>query len=261
MKRRLVSRYVGSFALLIGGLGGCIVFVPNVDSDVGEVCHFSGESSTCGSCVAQSCKLTLSACCGDSACGETLTLLDSCATSQKQCKSLGNKTSAPSPASENLVSCINALCGSECQTTTGATSNGKTFVTNCTKGADSCSCTVPTSGSSSAPNANSCGTATVENALCCADSDWPNPGASCTCEPYRCDDTFSGCQCAAGGSGSFSLCTNSKGGVCCRSVSSASCHCGTTTCTSAEVQVTDCSYDGMGCGESKTYVNACALTE
>ncbi len=250
---------------------GCVLLVANPPNGLGGECRFSGdETSACGLCVKDACEETLNACCADHACGDTMSLLDSCAADTFECSLLRDADLAASTAGSDLATCISkncrAACSEEGNTSVldggGDGSDGKEHVTRCTQYDDHCSCSIPSSSSSyDEPNATTCGTATYPNAFCCADERWPLASTSCECSQVSCAKTVSGCECSTGTGGTLTTCGDPGAYFhCCLNSSETVCVCGSAKpCPSYETEVESCTVDSVRCGSTRVSVSACAL--
>jgi hypothetical protein len=103
-----------ALALLAALASGCILVIDNETNEPTDTCHFRGEDTACGRCIATACRSDLGECCGNSSCRPQLPKIEGCA-------------SAPSPESCDLTStfdlaaglaiglCIEFSCLSECR--------------------------------------------------------------------------------------------------------------------------------------------------
>jgi hypothetical protein len=205
-------------------LEACVLFVPSVD--VGLTCHFDGDRTACGRCVATVCVAELGACCLDDACGSALSDLTSC--TGGACGPLGVDERAAGAAG-SLAVCVARACASACGGADagldldaagvgdgghdaaadaagdgGAQGDGTTDapatdaakdgpsdsgpVLYCSQAADLCACRA-TPFDASAPGA-ACNPAffggTPSQVSCCATADWPASG-KCSCVPMACE--------------------------------------------------------------------------
>jgi hypothetical protein len=230
---------------------GCIAFVSDDPSALSTTCHFQGDDSACGRCVASACASSLGACCGDATCTQTtLPLLQSCFGTGSLCSSF--LVDAPA-----LATCIATSCAT-CAGDGGANGTfdgavgpspdaGQTY---CSKSGDSCFCSV------GSPNGAACNAAGIKGGgLCCASYGWPTAtNASCTCEPFSCTPSSLG--------GSCDLSTNSTGTTswpgpgCCSYGTFCDCE-PSITCTATPVDT--CDLSTVGCDSSQVQVASCSF--
>ncbi len=129
--------------------------------------------------------------------------------------------------------------------------------THCEKlGASGCSCDIPKAG---APPANdeACDANVGIGSICCAGSDWPAAGSSCSCYTGDCNSPGGGgCSCSLGFAGE----TCNDGTMCCVSpFGECLCTYQGTTCFRGYRQVTRCDAQAIGCRNGTKQVTSCAL--
>jgi hypothetical protein len=234
-------------ALAVAGWG-CIFFVNDDPSKLGSTCHFQGESTACGQCVATTCAKQLDACCASSSCASSLSSLDQCAADADVVACGQLTTLAP-----DLGSCIESACaacgGSDAGVEAAAGS------TNCYKSGDSCFC----SAGQQHANGFVCNTGTLPGpGLCCADYGWPQATASqCSCEPFSCTQESGGGICSLGVDST--LTTSWSGTGCCSLGTTCLCDDSTSSCPGSETQVDTCTVAAIGCGSSQVQVTSCSF--
>jgi hypothetical protein len=240
---------------------GCIAFVNDDPSSLTTTCHFDGDDTACGRCVATSCAQALDTCCGDSVCSQTsLPLLASCFQASSLCSTF--LTSSP-----DLATCIATSCGA-CNgagtvTPDGGkdTSDAGTFkasdgavppapdagTTDCTPIGDSCFCSL------GSPNGVTCNQAGIKGGgLCCASYGWPTAtGGTCECEPFSCTPESFGIECRLG--------SDSTGTLSCSGGCSYGTYCECTGETCDGTQVAQCDVTQVGCDSSEVQVTSCSF--
>jgi hypothetical protein len=200
--------------------------------------------------VATTCASQLDACCVDSFCKTQLGYLD-------QCVGNADTTSCDtlSVFAPDLVTCMQSRCAA-CPGSTvdggGGGPGGPDAASgpSCEPLSDYCSCYM-----GGTPGGPACTPQTVAPGLCCAETDWPRPGTSCTCQPFSCSPSPGGGNCSLGttstGVRSWS------GGACCSDGTSCYCDDTQTTCAGG-TQVDSCTVAAIGCGYGSYAVSACS---
>jgi hypothetical protein len=227
---------------------GCIAFVNDDPSSLSTTCHFQGDDTKCGACIAAACTSELNACCSDSTCSDvSLPALGACVSTTSTCGSLLTQ----SPA---LASCIASACGSCTNLATavygdsGPGADGGS--TNCYSEGDSCNCEV------GSPNGQACNAAGLKGGgLCCATYGWPSAtNGSCSCQPFSCTPGSLGGNCQLGPDSSGT--TTWPGPGCCSY--GTFCYCEPTiTCT--ETPVSQCDVSAIGCASDQVQVDSCSF--
>ncbi len=243
---------------------GCILLVDSADDSLGTTCHFQGELTQCGQCVAKSCQAQVNACCGaGAACmGE----VDACAS--------GN-CAAVSVGTADWKSCAAAQCASPCGIASssdagdggggeaGSSDGGSDAPiesagptkTACQVTASQCLCKLD-----APPNGVVCDSSAVINAHCCADLAWPSSG-SCTCETMSCELNSYGCECGLVQSGPrFDCKPNASQPNCCAPHDTGSCLCNNKICESwFGAPVPECTAATTPCPTGKKAVQGCSF--
>ncbi|WP_394830286.1 hypothetical protein LVJ94_27635 [Pendulispora rubella] len=229
-------------------------------SELGPTCHFEGESSTCGKCIARSCQTAVNGCCGDSSCKNSLSTLDGCAQNGGlDCallQSYGYGT--PTTAMQKLGACVSGSCASACNAVGGGDGGGSGRSPLhpgvwCSGSADSCSCYDDTT----LVNAEICDDTTVDNAVCCQGIGWPDRDLSCSCRRFACKDTTSGCECSGSGSGNKNTCEKKAPGYHCCATDYSTCKCTAAACPTYEKEVTSCTKAIVTCSSDQQKTTRC----
>jgi hypothetical protein len=226
-------------------VGGCILFVDDDPSHLTTVCHFSGDSTACGACIARACAGQVAACCGDaSACTASLA---SCANGldSQACGTLA--AAQPDLGTCMTLSCAACFGGSADGGGGDARSPGST---ECNKVGDSCLCSV------GSPNGVTCNPQTLPGpGLCCADYGWPQAtGTLCTCQPFSCTPSSSGYDCSLTDNSTL---TTSYSGNCC--ASTGVCWCSDTLCSGSSNPLSECTVNDISCNSSQVPVSSCSF--
>ncbi len=170
-------------ALVVFAAGpGCIFFVGDANGLQTKVCPFQGSTTPCGQCIAEFCQPKVDACCASSDCRDSLTNLDSCATSGTQlaCSTLMTGISLNGSTAFNTLGSCTTQCSTQCNGT-GTTAFGpdaavgSTYSLACSASDDSCFCEA-----TSVPTPVVCGASMFQDGICCADWNYPSTGG-CTC--------------------------------------------------------------------------------
>ncbi len=244
--RSLTLVFVALFAL-----SGC------PSGDLSNTCHFEGESTACGRCIASYCQRFIDRECAAFISNEVaLAQLDACG-SGRGCGLLFENGS-------DIGACAKSLCPNFCSAKSavpGAEDAGAATDPNitCTKTDEACSCTGKTT--SIVPSAACTGD------FCCASTtSWKtSTSGSCSCAPVGCleddsnlSDAF--CVCgpyqARGKATPVASCHSDF--LCCRSDTQCKCYAGSGSCPSGESQEHDCSVSDLrlDCG-SRIAVSSC----
>jgi hypothetical protein len=241
LRRRLLSTVV--FALFVASsAGGCIFFVNDDPSHLAPACHFSGDGTACGACMAHSCAGQVASCCGTASCMDSLA---ACAADPQSCGTLA-------AAQPDLGTCIAASCA-VCFSVGidgGGADTSPPGSTNCFKTGDECLCSV------GSPNGVACNPNTLPGpGLCCADYGWPSATNSlCTCEPFSCTPTSGGADCSLGPD---STRTTTWSGTCC--VSGSTCSCDDVGCSGASNPLSECTVNDITCYSNQVQVTSCSF--
>ncbi len=237
-------------------LFGCVLLVgestPNGDQ-FSSTCTLLDTTSACGACVAASCSNLVTACCTDDTCKNVLKQFDTCADAGTCTVDLS------STAASNLATCIHGSCTMCVVTNLASDGGGNTTSVNCDNEPelDECYCQGGEPGSPIVP----CNTSTVTDAVCCADSLYPNSG-NCSCTTLRCSGDSTSCMCSTSADTNFTACNTGGFTRCCMFTGSAFCSCDNddTECGEDTVSVTDCYQpQNVQCGSNQTWVTGCSL--
>jgi hypothetical protein len=250
VRRRPLLHVLAALAATVAG-AGCIAFVNDDPSSLSTTCHFQGDDTKCGLCIAAACTPQLDACCGDSTCSDlSLPALGSCVSTPSSCSSV----LVDSPA---LASCIASACGSCTNLATPVYGDGggggggdDAGSTNCFSSGDTCYCEV------GSPNGYTCNTAGIKGGgLCCATYGWPTAtNGNCTCQPFSCSPDSLGAICQLGSNSTGT--TTWPGPGCCSFGDSCDCE-PTITCTGTPED--QCDVTTIGCGSEQVQVESCSF--
>jgi hypothetical protein len=245
-------RRVHSFAsvalVFASGAAGCIFFVNDDPSKLAVECHFAGDESACGACIASACASQASSCCGESACAASL---EGCAGGVDAGACTDLVLASPTLGACVATSCSVCLGFPPADSGGGADSGGQT---NCTNVGDGCFCTV------GSPNGQPCSVQSlapaVQPGLCCADYGWPMAtNSTCSCEPFSCTPTSTGASCTLS---STSTRTTSWGGYCC-AIGGPDCFCDNSSSPGCTTPLTQCTVNDVTCGSGQVNVPSCSF--
>jgi len=246
----MTARTLAVVALAAAFEASCIFLVDQSPSgdQFTQACGLASATTTCGACMTQSCAAELTACCTDTTCRDVLAQVDQCAEAGACVFDMSSAAAAA------LGKCIDAKCTACSAEPANAFDGGQVY---CGFGSSTTSCQC--SSGEGFTNATRCDVTSMPNAICCADTIWPNAGSSCTCSSVTCTSYGDSCTCGPNEPGNASCNTNV--GICCANQGFCSCDSAATQCSSGTTSVSDCSLpDVVGCGTSQVRVNNCSAT-
>lgn len=276
----LAAAWVGGLALVLGiPSSGCALLVGGSGGLETTACHFQGESTPCGRCVAEQCQSKVNDCCLDSNCDENLGYLDGCAASGdiQSCTVLGSGSFLTGSASFRALSmCVTSKCsacgvdlfdsgipGVDSGSPDADSDGAVTYISCDVLNGNDCFCVLSTGTPRATPD---CSTSTVPNAMCCADVGWPEPGVGslqpqCDCETIGCTnegttDCFCQADIEATANGDAFTC-GSGWGRCCATAGDY-CTCLAGECGGYEDEVSACTPAAIGCPKGKFAVTSCS---
>jgi hypothetical protein len=127
-------------------------------------------------------------------------------------------------------------------------------------GTGACTCAPPDPSNPGAANSTECDSVAVQGSVCCADTNWPEPGSTCTCLTASCTHPGGGgCDCTLGSDGQ----SCNDGVVCCVAPSPQSeclCTYQVNSCWDGYRQVSQCDALAIGCGANNR-VSSCSIPQ
>jgi len=245
-----VRHVVAAVALAtFGAASACTFLLDGIPEELGNRCAFDGETTTCGNCLATSCRDAIDACCADE-CGTVLDKLEECALdhgpetcAQLKAANEDDDSDEDDERARDLALCVRSECDEECPSSAP--------VTHCVETDDGCSCVVDTDN----PNDSACKPSTGK---CCADPGYPAEGLECLCVEIGCSGDDGRCACGVDG-GNKRTCDDLELPFCC--IAEDGCVCRDyLECFDDETATGSCSVEIFDCG-SRVERDSCQATE